>query len=71
MIKGTYSFKALVVLLVTSFLFLFGVLWIGSLFNKTYHKLANQMILIWTCYDSAAMIFNVLMFCLACTKFLA
>ena len=42
-IRGHYPIKSILLLTLVSFVVLFGVLWLGSLVDKSYYKLAIQM----------------------------
>jgi hypothetical protein len=61
---------AVLFLAVISYIILFGLLWILAAFDKSYHKIAVQMGLLWTVYDTALMLFNAFTFCLACSLYI-
>jgi hypothetical protein len=49
---------------------MFGVLWILAAFNDKHYKMAVQMGMIWTVYDSALICLNAITFSLACSLFI-
>lgn len=57
-------------LAVISYVTLFGLLWILAAFDKSYYKIAVQMGLLWTVYDTAFMQINAVTFCLACSLYI-
>jgi hypothetical protein len=49
---------------------LLGILWLVVLAQPDFYRMAIQMVMIWTCYDTAVMIFNVTAFSMAVSLFI-
>jgi len=71
LISGNCSKLAVIVLAIISYPLLLGGLWLVTLFDHNFSRLAVQMGMIWTCYDSVLMLCNATVFSLACSLFVA
>lgn len=70
-IQGECSKQAILILSTVSFIILLGILWIFAVFKNEYYKIAQQMYMVYTVYDSAIMQINVIIFSLACSLFIS
>jgi hypothetical protein len=69
-INGECSKLAVFVLGLLSYPLLLGILWLVVLAQPDFYRMAIQMVMIWTCYDTAVMIFNVTAFSMAVSLFI-
>ena len=71
-IHGECSKTAIGVLSLVSYPILLGILWIlAAISPDCYYKMAVQMGMVNTVYDSAFMQINAIIFCLACSLYIA
>lgn len=70
-IKGYCSKAAVIALAVPSYIILLGSVWLFVLVDDKFIKIACQMTMLLQSYDSAFMCINAMIFCLACSLFIA
>ena len=70
-VSGECSKTATGVLALISYPTMLGLLWVGVGLDARFERVALQLLMVWYSYDSAIMVLNATMFCLACSLFLA
>ena len=71
LVNGECSKLAVLILGLLSYPLLLGVLWLVVLARPEFYRMAVQMGMIWTCYDTAVMIGNSTAFSMALSLFIA
>lgn len=71
LVSGECSRGAVLVLALISYPLLLGGPWLFTVFISYYYRIAVQMLILWTSYDTVFMTLNIFIFCLSSSLFIS